>query len=168
MNVAIGCDEAARELKTVLKDHLRAQGHAVTDFGTHGDESALYPDIGIAVAEAVAGGKHERAVLLCGTGIGMAISANKVAGIRAAQAHDTYSAERASRSNDAQVITIGSRVVGPELAKAIVDRYLGARFEGGPSSVKLAVIAAYEGRKAQATGRPSTAIDEGQHAGNDR
>ena len=158
MNVAIGCDGAAFELKTLLKTHLRAQGHEVTDLGTHGDEDALYPDIGIAVAEAVASGKHERAVLLCGTGIGMAISANKVAGIRAAQAHDTYSAERASRSNDAQIITIGSRVVGAELAKAIVDRYLSFGFDGGRSSAKLAVIAAYENRKNEASGRaPPTA-----------
>lgn len=86
MNVAIGCEGAALGLKTLLMAHLRAQGHRLTDFGTHGEEGALDPDIGIAVAEAVANGKHERAILLCGTAIGMAISANKVAGIRAAQA----------------------------------------------------------------------------------
>lgn len=157
MNVAIGCDGAACVLKELLKAHLLAQGHEVTDFGTHGDEDALYPDIGIAVAEAVAGGKHQRAVLLCGTGIGMAISANKVAGIRAAQAHDTYSAERASRSNDAQVITLGARVVGAELAKAIVDRYLSFDFDGGGSSPKLALITAYENRKDRSSGLPPTA-----------
>lgn len=159
MKVAIGCDGAAFQLKTVLAAHLRAQGHEVTDFGTHGNEDALYPDIGIAVAEAVASGKHQRAVLLCGTGIGMAISANKVAGIRAAQAHDTYSAERASRSNDAQVITLGARVVGAELAKAIVDRYLGFGFDGGRSGAKLALIAAYEKRKEKASGLTPTTSD---------
>ena len=146
MNVAIGCDDAAFELKTVLLEHLRAQGHEVTDYGTQRDQTAPYPDIGIAVAEAVRSGKHARAILLCGTGIGMAISANKVAGIRAAQAHDTYSAERASRSNDAQILSIGSRVVGTELAKAIVDRYLRFGFDGGRSSAKLALIADYERR----------------------
>lgn len=152
MNVAIGCDGAAFQLKTLLAAHLRAQGHEVTDFGTRENEDAPYPDIGIAVAEAVARGEHQRALLLCGTGIGMAISANKVPGIRAAQAHDTYSAERASRSNDAQILTIGSRVVGAELAKAIVDRYLSFGFDGGRSSAKLAAIAAYEDRQ----GHPSS------------
>jgi ribose 5-phosphate isomerase B len=83
-------------------------------------------------------------VLLCGTGIGMAISANKVPGIRAAQCHDTYSAERASRSNDAQIITIGARVVGPELAKAIVDSWLNSTFDGGRSQPKVDLISEYE------------------------
>src|SRR5256885_770957 len=109
MKLAIGCDEAACDLKNAVKQHLLAQGHEVADFGTHDGEPVLYPDIGIAVAQAIVQGRHERGVLLCGTGIGMAIAANKVAGIRAAQAHDTYSAERASRSNDAQIITLGSR-----------------------------------------------------------
>src|SRR2546427_12808208 len=98
MKLAIGCDEAACDPKTAAKQHPLAQGHEVADFGTHDGEPVLYPDIGIAVAQAIVQGRHERGVLLCGTGIGMAIAANKVAGIRAAQAHDTYSAERASRS----------------------------------------------------------------------
>ena len=144
MNIAIGCDEAACELKETIKQHLLAQGHRVRDFGTHGDRPVLYPDIGIAVAEAVARGEHERAVLLCGTGIGMAISANKVAGIRAAQAHDTYSAERASRSNDAQIVCLGARVIGPELAKAVVDQFLQSAFDGGNSAPKVDAITAYE------------------------
>lgn len=144
MNVAIGCDEAACDLKDLIKQHLLAKGHQVHDFGTHNQVAVLYPDIGIAVAEAVMRGAHERAVLLCGTGIGMAISANKVPGIRAAQTHDTYSAERASRSNNAQIIAIGARVVGPELAKAIVDSFLQASFDGGRSQVKVQAIADYE------------------------
>ena len=144
MKIAIGCDEAAWQLKDTLKEHLVNQGHQVKDFGTHDGKPVLYPDIGIAVAEAVLNGEHERAVLLCGTGIGMAISANKVAGIRAAQAHDTYSAERASRSNDAQIITLGSRVIGVELAKAIVDRFLGSTFDGGRSALKVDAITGYE------------------------
>jgi ribose 5-phosphate isomerase B len=147
MKLAIGCDEAACELKEVLKKHLLEEGHDVTDFGTHDSTPVLYPDVAFAVAERVAKGDFERAVLLCGTGIGMAISANKVAGIRAAQCHDTYSAERASRSNDAQIVTIGARVVGPELAKAIVDAWLRSSFDGGRSAPKVRRIEEYESRR---------------------
>lgn len=144
MNLAIGCDEAACTLKDEIKRHLISLGHEVKDFGTHDGLPVLYPDVGIAVAEAVSRGEHERAVLLCGTGIGMAISANKVRGIRAAQTHDTYSAERASRSNNAQIITLGARVVGNELAKVIVERFLNSSFEGGKSSLKIDRIRLYE------------------------
>jgi ribose 5-phosphate isomerase B len=144
MKLAIGCDEAAYDLKQLLKKHLTDAGHDVTDFGTHDAQPVLYPDVAISVAEQVAKGAFERALLLCGTGIGMAISANKVRGIRAAQCHDTYSAERASRSNDAQIITLGARVVGPELAKAIVDAWLASTFDGGRSQPKVDLIQAYE------------------------
>ncbi len=144
MKLAIGCDEAAYDLKQIIKQHLSDAGHEVTDFGTHDAQPVLYPDVAFAVAEQVAAGTFERALLLCGTGIGMAISANKVKGIRAAQCHDTYSAERASRSNDAQIITIGARVVGPELAKAIVDTWLRASFDGGRSQPKVDMISSYE------------------------
>ena len=123
MKIAIGCDEAACGLRDIIKAHLSAQGHEVGDFGTFNNEPVLYPDVGFKVAEAIMAGQYERGILLCGTGIGMAISANKVPGIRAAQCHDTFSAERASRSNNAQIITLGARVIGPELAKVIVDRY---------------------------------------------
>ncbi|WP_420991950.1 ribose 5-phosphate isomerase B [Cupriavidus sp. 30B13] len=144
MKLAIGCDEAAFDLKELLKQHLATRGFDVTDFGTHDASPVHYPNIAFAVAEKVAQGDFERAVLLCGTGIGMAIAANKVCGIRAAQCHDTYSAERASRSNDAQIITMGARVVGPELAKAIVDTWLAASFLGGRSAPKVARIKEYE------------------------
>ena len=144
MKLAIGCDEAAYDLKQTLKAWLEASGHQVTDYGTHDAQPVLYPDVAIAVAEDVVKGAHERALLLCGTGIGMAISANKVKGIRAAQCHDTYSAERASRSNDAQIITIGARVVGPELAKAIVAAWLQSTFDGGRSQPKVDRIRDYE------------------------
>lgn len=145
MKLAIGCDEAAYDLKQMLKKHMIDAGHEVTDFGTHDAQPVLYPDVAFAVAEQVAGGAFERALLLCGTGIGMAISANKVKGVRAAQCHDTYSAERASKSNDAQIITIGARVVGPELAKSIVDAWLRSDFDGGRSQPKVDLIQAYEG-----------------------
>lgn len=149
--VAIGCDEAACVLKELIKAHLQDNGYSVADFGTHDDQPVLYPDIAIAVAEAVAAGTHDRAVLLCGTGIGMAISANKVTGIRAAQAHDTYSAERARKSNDAQIVTIGARVVGPELAKSIVSAFMASDFSGGGSSAKVERIKAYETHRADET-----------------
>lgn len=146
MKIAIGCDEAAYEMKQVLMDELRRHGHELVDFGTHDGAPVLYPDVGVALAEGIARGVAERGVLLCGTGIGMAISANKVPGIRAAQAHDTYSAERASRSNDAQIITIGARVVGHELAKSIVHSFLSSRFDGGRSQPKIDALAAHEAR----------------------
>lgn len=144
MKLAIGCDEAAYDLKQTLKKYLTDAGHDVTDFGTDEGRPVLYPDVAFAVAEQVAGGIFERAVLLCGTGIGMAISANKVKGIRAAQCHDTYSAERASRSNDAQIITMGARVIGPELAKSIVNSWLHSSFDGGGSQPKVDLINAYD------------------------
>ncbi len=151
MTIAIGCDEAAYTLKETLKAMLEAQGHAVQDYGTREGETAAYPDVAIAVAEAVAAGRHERAVLLCGTGIGVAISANKVPGVRAAQCHDTYSAERARKSNNAQIICMGARVIGPELAKSILAAWLASEFEGGRSAAKVDRIIAYE--RAQAAPR---------------
>lgn len=146
MDIAIGCDEAAFTLKEAIRDFLAAEGHAMTDYGTYDGAPVLYPDIAVTVAEAIKAGKHERGILLCGTGIGVAISANKVHGIRAAQTHDTYSAERAMKSNNAQIITLGARVIGPELAKTIVKAYLSSQFSGGPSAEKISRIAYYEER----------------------
>jgi ribose 5-phosphate isomerase B len=144
MRVAIGSDEAGFDLKEIIKAQLSADGHDVADYGTAAGQTALYPDVAFAAAEAVAAGQHDRAVLVCGTGIGMAISANKVRGIRAAQAHDTYSAERAQRSNDAQVLCLGARVVGSELAKSIVAAYMGSTFDAGRSGPKVERIRAFE------------------------
>ena len=138
MAIAIGCDEAGFELKEVLKRALIEGGHAVEDFGTHDTQPVLYPDIALAAATSIAEGRNDRGVLLCGTGIGMAITANKVGGIRAAQCHDTYSAERARKSNDAQIITMGARVIGPELAKSILQVWLAADFEPARSGPKVA------------------------------
>ncbi len=146
MAIAIGCDEAAFELKEALKRVLLDEGHEVEDFGTHDTQPVLYPDIAFAAARSVADGRNDRAVLLCGTGIGMAISANKVPGVRAAQCHDTYSAERARKSNDAQVITMGARVIGPELAKTILKAWLASDFEPGRSGPKVARIKELEDR----------------------
>ena len=134
LSIALGSDEAGFALKQELADFLHGLGHAVRDYGCHSTAAVDYPDVAETVALAVAAGHHPRAILVCGTGIGMAIAANKVPGIRAAQAHDTYSAERARLSNNAQIVTLGARVVGPELAKSIVRTWLGAEFAGESSA----------------------------------
>jgi ribose 5-phosphate isomerase B len=147
MKIAIGSDEAGYELKELVRKYLLDLNHEVEDFGTFDDRPVLYPDIAFAVAEQVAAGRFQRAILMCGTGIGMSICANKVPGVRAAQAHDTYSAERARKSNDAQVLAIGARVVGPELAKSIVKAWLESEFEPARSGPKVERIKAYEQRR---------------------
>ena len=149
MKVAIGCDEAAYALKEAIKAHLQEQGVEVDDYGTQKGETALYPDVAFEVAGRVAAGQYTRAILMCGTGIGMAISANKVPGVRAAQAHDAYSAERARKSNDAQIVTMGARVIGIELAKSVVDAWMQSEFEGGRSASKIERIEAYEAEQVQ-------------------
>lgn len=144
MRIAIGCDEAAFDLKENLAAFLRENDYEVHDFGTRAGETVLYPDIAYKVASRVAAGDFPRAVLLCGTGIGVAITANKVPGVRAAQCHDTYSAERARKSNDAQILTMGARVVGSELARTILTAWLSSEFQGGGSAEKVERIAYYE------------------------
>lgn len=145
MRIAIGCDEAAYDLKELLKRFLAEQKIEVVDFGTFDRKPVAYPQVAFEVAEAVAAGKFERAILCCGTGIGMAICANKVPGVRAAVGHDVYSAERARRSNDAQILTLGARVIGPELAKTVVAAWLRSEFEAR-SAEKVALIEAYDHR----------------------
>ena len=146
MRIAIGCDEAAFELKEIIRQRLIESGYNVDDFGTHENKPVLYPDIAFAVAESIADGKHERGILLCGTGIGMAIAANKVFGIRAAVCHDPFSAERARKSNNAQIMALGARIIGVELAKLLVDIWLNSEFEGGGSIEKIERISEYEKR----------------------
>lgn len=148
MRIAVAADNAGYELKNALYDML-AQDPRVTAIQDHGvresNDERPYPPLGIAAAEAVAKGDADRAVLVCGTGIGMCISANKVPGIRATVAHDPYSAERSVKSNDCQVLALGARVIGPELAKRIVDEWLGHRFDpASASAAKVAHISAYE------------------------
>ena len=146
MRIAIGCDEAAFDLKEIIKQMLIESGYQVDDFGTYDNKSVLYPDIAFLVAQSIADGKHERGILLCGTGIGMAIAANKVLGIRAAVCHDVYSAERACKSNNAQILAMGARILGVELAKSLVDIWLKSEFKGGSSTEKIERISAYEKR----------------------
>ena len=151
--VAIGSDEAGFRLKGVLIEVLGEEGLEVADFGCHSEDPVDYPDVAFEVARAVARGEHDRGILICGTGIGMSIAANKVPGVRAAQAHDAYSAERARKSNDAQILALGARVIGPELAKSIVRTWLHAEFAGGGSARKVDKIKAADEAIGRA-GRP--------------
>ncbi len=143
-SIAIGSDDAATDLKNTLMNYLKDQGFQVEDYGDLCIDGTSYPDIAYELATSIKSGKHQRGILLCGTGIGMAITANKVSGIRAAQAHDTYSAQRARKSNDAQILTLGARVVGSELAKEIVKAFLESEFEAGRSGPKVERIQFYE------------------------
>ncbi len=144
MKLAIGCDEAAFELKEILKDYLHDMGHEVVDCGTHDTTPVLYPDIAVKVCGYITSGQCQRGVLLCGTGIGMAMTANKVAGIRAAVCHDPFSTERSVRSNDAQVCCMGARVIAPQLATYLLGIWLGVTFDGGASAEKVERIGYYE------------------------
>ncbi len=144
MIIAIGSDEAGFELKNKLAAYIADLGHEVKDRGCYSEAPVIYADIAVSVAEDVVEGRADRGILICGTGIGMAIAANKVPGIRAAQCHDTYSAERAAKSNNAKVITMGARVIGLELAKSIVKVYLESFFKDGPSTPKIERIMEYE------------------------
>lgn len=140
--VLLGSDDAGNALKEAVKSYLEARGVTVKDYSPGPEDD--YPDVAYRVAKDIAEGRGERGILVCGTGIGMAITANKVAGVRAAQAHDTYSAQRARKSNDAQILALGSRVIAAELAKEIVGAWLESEFEGGNSSRKVTKMEAID------------------------
>lgn len=132
MKIALGADHGGVDLKGAIREHLQGQGHEVKDFGTNSSDSTDYPDHARAVSEAVARGEHERGILICGTGQGMAITANKVRGIRAAACGDTYSARMSREHNNANVLCLGARVVGLGLALDIVDIWLRTEFSDSP------------------------------------
>ncbi|WP_322884883.1 RpiB/LacA/LacB family sugar-phosphate isomerase [Sinorhizobium medicae] len=138
MKIAIGADSAGKPLLDVIAAHLATKnGLEVKDLS----QSGYYADLSRDLAQTITAGENERGILICGTGIGVCISANKVPGIRAALTHDTYSAERAAKSNNAQIITMGARVIGPELAKSIVDTWLASEFDpNGPSAANVDAI----------------------------
>ncbi len=145
--IVVGSDDAGVEYKAVLTRDLEESDLVATvvDVGVDADGHTPYPAVAIAAAELVADGRADRALLICGTGLGVAISANKVPGVRAVTAHDSYSVERAVRSNDAQVLALGQRVVGLELARRLVREWLTYRFDPtSPSAAKVAVIDRYE------------------------
>lgn len=138
MKICIDCDDAAVNLKKVLYDHLKSKGIDITDLDySSTKEGAMYPEIGFNLAKQIQAGKYDRGISICGTGLGMAMIANKVEGVYAGVCHDVFSAERLLKSNDAQIITMGERVIGPELAKTIIDAWLVSDFMGGGSTAKV-------------------------------
>ena len=140
MKIGIGNDHAAVEMKKEIKAYLEELGHEVVNYGTDSNESCNYPEFGEKVANAVAAGEVECAVLICGTGVGISIAANKVNGIRAAVCSDTATARLVKRHNNANIIASGQRIVGIELAKDIVKAYLEAEFMGGRHQTRIDLI----------------------------
>ena len=142
----IGCDNAAVELKNIIKDLLIEKGIKVTDIGVNdSNDSKFYPSIAKDVCnEIINSGYEKRGILICGTGIGMAMTANKFKGIRASVCHDNYSAERSVLSNNGNVLCMGARVIGPELAKKIVKEWITLEFKDGSSTPKVEEIIMYE------------------------
>lgn len=147
LRIVIGCDDAGFQYKEILKKDLESNANVVEviDVGVNQDGHTAYPRIAIAAAEFVRDGKADRALLVCGTGLGVAIAANKVSGIRAVTAHDSFSVERAVLSNNAQVLCFGQRVVGIELARRLAKEWLTYSFdEGSASAEKVAIMDKYE------------------------
>lgn len=144
MKIAMGSDHGGAELRIELIEYIKELGHEVTDFGVKLGEKADYPNIGIEVAKEVANGNFECGIILCGTGIGISIAANKVKGIRCAVTNEVYSAKMAKIHNNANMISLGGRVVGLEVAKMIVSEYLNAEYEGGRHENRLKIISDYE------------------------
>lgn len=140
MKIAVGSDHAGYELKGTAIEHLKALGHEVLDAGPDGPESVDYPYFATLVAKAVAAGDVERGVLICGSGIGMCMAANRVRGVRAVQASEPYSARMSRRHNDSNVLCLGSRFLGVDLALEIVDVWLSELFEGGRHQRRVELI----------------------------
>lgn len=144
MKIAIGNDHVAVEMKNLVKEHLESKGYEVVNFGTDTSERANYPVYGKKVADAVASGECDMGVLICGTGVGISLAANKVKGIRACVCSDPYTARLTRQHNNANIIAFGARVVGQELALMIVDEFFGAEFEGGRHQTRVDMITAIE------------------------
>lgn len=144
MKIAMGSDHGGFDLKEQIKAWLQENGHAVVDFGCHSKESCDYPDFGAAAARAVASGQCERGIVICTTGIGISITANKVKGIRCALCSDPWSAEMTRRHNDANMLAMGAGVVGSLLAQRIVEAFLSFAFEGGRHQRRVNKIMAVE------------------------
>lgn len=137
MKIAIGSDHGGFMLKSEILKHIDGKGYEVKDFGCYSTDSVDYPDVGHAVAEAVAKGEYDRGILICGTGIGISIAANKVPGIRAALCGDCFSAKASREHNNANILALGERVIGTELAKMITDIWLTTEFSGGRHSGRV-------------------------------
>ncbi len=146
MRIAVGSDHAGFQLKQDIVDHLHAAGHDIVDLGADDTTSVDYPDFGAAVGQAVASGDVETGIALCGSGIGICIAANKIVGVRAATVHDVTSARLARQHNDANVLCIGARFVGPQVALDAVDAFMAADFEGGRHTRRVEKISKLEQR----------------------
>lgn len=147
LRVVVGCDDAGVEYRDAIKADLSADDRvaSVVDIGVGTDEHTAYPHVAVDAARLVADGEADRALLICGTGLGVAISANKVKGIRAVTAHDSFSVERSVLSNDAQVLCMGQRVIGLELARRLAHEWMGYSFDAGSASAdKVEAIRSYE------------------------
>lgn len=144
MRIAIGNDHVAYDLKLQVKAHLEAQGHEVTDLGHHNDQRTDYPLYGRAVAEAVVAGQANRGIVICGSGVGISIAANKVKGARCVCCSEPYSALLSRQHNNTNVLAFGSRVVGPGLATMIVDAWITGQFEGGRHAGRVQMLADIE------------------------
>ncbi|MBQ2231381.1 MAG: ribose 5-phosphate isomerase B [Oscillospiraceae bacterium] len=140
MKIALGCDHGGFELKEKIKAHLIEKGYEVEDFGCYSKDSVHYPEFGAKAARAVQSGECERGIVVCTTGIGISISANKVRGVRCALCSDSWSAEMTRRHNDANMLALGAGVVGANLALRIVDTFLNTEFEGGRHAVRVGMI----------------------------
>ena len=147
MKIGIGNDHAAVEMKWVIKDYLESLGHEVVNYGTDTTESCDYPIYGEKVGRAVVSGEVERGILICGTGVGISLAANKVKGVRAVVCSEPFSAKLSRMHNNTNILAFGARVVGTELAKMIVDEWLAAEFEGGRHQRRVDLISQIEEKK---------------------
>ena len=145
MKIAIGNDHAAVELKLIIKEHLEAKGHEVINMGPDTNESVDYPAIGEGVGRAIVAGEADCGVLICGTGVGISIAANKVKGIRACVCSEPYTAKLSKMHNNSNIIAFGARVIGSEMAKMIVDTWLETEYEGGRHQRRVDLLDAIEG-----------------------
>lgn len=146
MKIAMGNDHVALALKREIKTYLESKGHEILDLGTHTEERCDYPVYGEAVANAVVSGNADCGIVICGTGVGISLAANKVRGIRAVVCSEPYSAMLSKQHNNTNILAFGARVVGVELAKMIVDAWLGAKFEGGRHQKRIDLITDIENR----------------------
>lgn len=146
MRLALGADHAGWRLKDHLRDQLAARGHEVLDKGTHSDESCDYPELAAAVGRSVAGGEAEMGILVCGTGIGMAMAANRIPGVRAANCTDLFSVRLAREHNAANVLALGARVIAAQHAEALAEAFLATPFAGGRHQRRIDQIAALDRR----------------------
>jgi RpiB/LacA/LacB family sugar-phosphate isomerase len=147
MKIVIASDHAGFELKSMLAEHIRELGHDVTDVGTFNAEPVDYPDYAEALGQQIVEGKAQRGVLICGSGVGASVAANKIPGIRAGLAHDEYSAHQGVEHDDMNVLVLGARVVGTEVSRELVERFLAANFSGGERHMRrLAKVKAIEQR----------------------